>query len=151
MSPLLITGGPMWDLWFNSAQEFMNADGKDALNKLRNAGGEWVWDLFELTSDNTNPIYQVSPLAYAFASKVDSEFAGSAPKRIADDHFLYSMPSRFMPGLSYQMIERTACLDNRYETSHVAMELKGKFFLNPTSVNDANNTGIVKWYQNPAS
>ena len=149
INPVHITGGTFWDIYFNARHEFKNDSGKDKKSLFDEL--LWYWDLKGLGSDTDQPIYQVSPLAYAFATKVNDTFPKGAPRFVAENIWNYSIESRFMPGVFYQVKENRTCLDAEHVVTDVALELKAKFFLNPKSVNDANNTGIIKWYEHPTS
>jgi hypothetical protein len=143
--PLTITGGEMFDYFYDYEKESANADGKDSIAKLK-AAGEWVFDIEGMGDFTDQRIYQVSPFSYAHASKVDSEFTAT-PRLVAGDLYNYSYPSKFMPGVVYQVKHYITCEDAQFRVDNIALELKSKFFLNPTSVNaPTGSTGIVKWY-----
>lgn len=151
INPITIAGFDMYELYFNSIHESLDDDKKNRKSKL-DAAGQWVFDLEgQISQDSARPIFQVSPLSYAFATKVASHFPSGAPRKVANDIVTYRLASKFMPGVWYEIKERHACEDAEFNVVHVGMQLKAKFFLNPKSINAPNNTGIVKWYDADAS
>jgi endonuclease III len=146
MGSFAVTGGDFYDAYFNAEKKFANADGKDNRNRLDAIN--WVFDIRGLGAVANQPIYMVSPFAYAFANKARDIFPMGAPRESrAGDKVYYSLQNPFLPGVYHEVTERYDCLENAYDTTHFAIDTQFKGFMNPKSANASTNTGIIKLFK----
>ena len=140
---LTIAGPKFWLLWDQAMKTVVNSDGKDGKARMDDIFGLY-FDNKGLQSDATAPIFQVSPFAYAVVDF--NEAVSNQVIKLADDRMLYKIPSMFIPGVSWDIVERRTCADEKFDIVKLTASLQTQIFSNPKSINDANNSGIVKWY-----
>lgn len=158
-NPALVSGANLWELNFVTNANKVNADG----------GGDYVlingfplwFDLFNVDAV-MNPDYvtfMVSQGAVAMASK---NWNPDSPLRTFDD-IRYTMPSRFMQGMKYDIFYTNKChpestIDGEepegYQKDTLAhfykVVLTADLYLNPTGCDGDNpeggtNTGVLKF------
>jgi hypothetical protein len=143
---LTIAGPKFWLLWDQAMKTVLNADGKEGKARIDDIFGLY-FDIKGLAADTELPIYQVSPFSYAIVDWNEAPTTGV--RELSSDRVLYKVPSQFLPGVMWDIVERKTCVNEKYDAYKWTASLESKIFLNPKSVNDANNSGIVKWLIDP--
>ena len=154
-SPALISGSNLWETLYVAAANNANADGKGDFI-LWNGMPIW-FDLFNVDVVN-NPdyfTYMVSQGAVAMANKA---WNPDTPYRSMHD-IRYTMPSRFMNGMRYDVYYTNNCIDegdlaeNRNQSiannrdalgHHWKVVLTADLFLNPEGCEE-DNTGVLRF------
>lgn len=99
-------------------------------------------DAKTLATDSDDPFYVIDPSAYALATKTRYT---STPVPEGNDRIKYSINDPFGIGVSFDVIERIACLDDEHTTTHVKIKARFDFFANPKTLLDPDNQGILKF------
>jgi hypothetical protein len=155
-NPALISGANLWELNFVTNANRVNANG----------GGDYIminefplwFDLFNVDTVMTPDYvsFMVSQGALAMASK---NWNADTPYRSFED-MRYTMPSRFMPGMKYDVYYTNRCFPKEaddvdtsgtgsgYKKDTLAHNWKvvftGDLFLNPLGC-DEDNSGVLKF------
>jgi hypothetical protein len=101
-------------------------------------------DLFNMnTVVGANKMFMIDKGAIAFASKVRYS---KTPEEISNgaNMIRYSIPSKNLPGVSFDVIYKTACSDSDIIHSWKLIARFGTFN-NPTSSCDNTNTGVLSF------
>ena len=138
-SPMFITGSNLYEPTYVAKAMAANSDGK---------GDAALWgslnpffDLWNIDTVNTPDLksYLVSMGSVAMAFK---NYNPSTPER-GFDHVRYTMPARFIPGLTYDVYYNNSCNSRKENWLHnYTVKMKADIFLNPAGC-DATNKGVL--------
>ena len=141
-NPFLLSGDNLYLQWWNAQAEFANADGKGNLNKFNTMPANF--DLFNIDSV-LNPSLQtflIDKGAIAFAPKWRYS---NTPRKIDNVHTRFTIESRTVPGMFYDVIYTTRCKTGTNQIEHVFnVTARGGIYLNPTGCTETK-TGIVSF------
>lgn len=141
-NPYLISGSNLYKSNWNAMMNAGNADGSGAAKKMDFFPA--YFDLFNVDSVNTpdKVTYLVDPNALAFINKARYS---TTPKEYGNgaDKTLYSVPSKNLPGIMYDVIYYTTCTGD--EIFHnFKIKATGAFLQNPVGCND-EITGVLQF------
>lgn len=139
-NPYLISGSNLYVANWNAGMNAGNADGKGAAKKMMEFPA--YFDLFNVDSIAGKSTFLVDPNALAYISR--TRFS-STPMQILNgaDKILYSIPSKNLPGVSYDVTHFTVC-ENEDIFYYWKLQAKGVFAQNPTGC-DTDITGILQF------
>jgi hypothetical protein len=138
-SPIFLSGSNLYESAFVAKANAGNADGKgdNALWGMLNP----YFDLFNIDTVNTPDLksYLISMGSVSMAFK---NFNPDIPER-GFSNIRYTMPARFIPGLTYDVYYNNACNNNKENWLHnYTVKMKADIFLNPAGCS-ASNTGVL--------
>lgn len=136
----LLSGTNLAIAFFNAQAQFANADGKGDLNKFQTMPMQF--DTFNLDTVLSPSLmtYMIDRGALAFIPKWRYS---STPRIIPNVHTRYTMPSRTLPNMQYDVIYLTRCKSGTNQIEHVwNITARAGVYLNPTGCT-ATNTGIL--------
>lgn len=140
VNPYLLSGQALYKAHWNAMMNAGNADGKGGAKKFD--AFPMYNDLFNVDSVNTpeKHIYLVDPKAVAFVNKARYS---STPREIGNgaDKTLYSVESKNLPGVFYDVIYYTTCSGNDI-LHNFKIKATGAYLLNPTGC-DTDITGVL--------
>jgi hypothetical protein len=139
-NPYLISGSNLYMANWNAGMNAGNADGKGAQKKM----GEFpaYFDLFNVDAIAGKSTFLVDPNALAFINK--ARFP-ETPMQILNgaDKTLYSIASKNLPGIRYDVIHYTTCVGNDIFYNW-KIKATGNFMQNPTGC-DTDITGVLQF------
>ncbi len=143
-NPFLLSGSNLAVAFFNAQAEYANADGKANLNKFNSMPS--YFDLFNVDAANSPNFitYLLNKGAIAFAPKWRHS---SAPREVKgkDYQIRYTVPSRTVPGIMYDVTYTTQCKSGTNQIEHLFnVTARGGVYLNPTGCTDTI-TGVLKF------
>jgi hypothetical protein len=141
-NPYIITGQNLFQLVYNRAAEYANADGKGNVNKMGFLQNRIYFDPFNVESVAANHTFLIHKGAVAFISKAWYPLGGANAVELVPGQFAYSLNSRNLPGVVYDVFTQRTCLSNEYYTAF-KVQLHGTFALNPTPCSETN-TGVLQ-------
>jgi hypothetical protein len=135
-----ITGNNLYQLLFNRPLESSNAQGGAANVRKMNT--------LRMYQDPEN-IEQFAPLqtflihkgSVALITKAWNPLNAANAVNPAPGYFLWSEPSRNLPGVNYDIIMQQSCLSNDFHEAY-KIQLHGLFVCNPYPCDD-DNTGVL--------
>lgn len=138
-NPFLLSGENLYLQFWNAQAEFANADGKANLNKFNTMPANF--DLFNIdTVLEKRMTFLIDKGAIAFAPKWEYS---STPRVIQNVHTRFTIESRAVPGMYYDVIYTTRCKGGTSQIEHVFnVSAKGGIYLNPTGCTETK-TGII--------
>ena len=141
-NPYLLSGSGLYKANWNAMMNAQNADGKGAANKFDTF--PIYFDLFNVDSISglSKATYLVDPNALAFVNKARY---GAVPMQFGNgaDKTLYSVESKNLPGIFYDVIYYTTCSgDDIYHNFKI--KATGAYLQNPTGC-DTDITGILEF------
>ena len=138
-SPVLLSGNNFYEQAFIAAYNAANANGKGTAAMYGDMG--LMFDLFNIDTVNTPDLitYLLSQGSIALATKFYNN-AGSIDKGF--DFWRYTMPSQFLPGVTYDVFYNNECTTNDQFKHNFKVKLTGDLFNNPEGCT-ANNTGVL--------
>lgn len=144
INPYLISGNQLYESVWNAEKEYGNSDGKGTFAKF--GAFKTYFDLINIDAVNTPDLitYMVSTGAYAIANKT---YFGPEITKYMDRH-VWSMESKFLPGIRYDVEYQNAC--DSYATGtlpaaqlhYFKLTVNAGMFLNPVGC-DEDRTGIL--------
>lgn len=143
-NPFLLSGSNLAIANWNAVAEGANADGKGNLNKFQSM--TTYFDLFNMDS-TFNPdlvTFMLDKGAVAFAPKWRYS---STPRQIigANSQTRYTVPSRTLPNVYYDVIYSTQCKAGTNQIEHLFnVTARGGIYLNPTGCT-ATKTGVLRF------
>jgi hypothetical protein len=142
-NPYLITGTNLFQLVYNRQAEYANADGKGNVNKMGLLQNRIYFDPFNVESAAAGHTFMLHKNAAAFIGKAWYPEGGANAVELMPGQMAYSLPSRNLPGVVYDIFTQRTCVSNEYYTAF-KVQLHGLFALNPTPCSDTN-TGILQF------
>jgi hypothetical protein len=142
-NPYMITGTNLFQLVYNRQAEYANADGKGNVNKMGLLQNRIYFDPFNVESVAANHTFLIHKNAAAFVGKAWYPLGGANAVELVPGQMAYSLNSRNLPGVIYDIFTQRTCLNNEYYTAF-KVQLHGVFALNPTPCSDTN-TGILQF------
>jgi hypothetical protein len=142
-SPYAISGYNLFQLVYNRAAEYANADGKGNVNKMGILQNRLYFDPFNLETIAANHTFLLHKTACAFVGKAWYPLGGANAVELVPGQMAYSLPSRNLPGIEYDIFTQRTCLSNEYYTAF-KVQLHGVFALNPTPCSTTNK-GILQF------
>lgn len=143
-NPYLVSGSNLYKSNWNAMMNAGNADGAGAAKKMDFFPA--YFDLFNVDSVNTpdKVTYLVDPNALAFVNKARYPDA-SNPIIYTNgaNKTLYSIPSRNLAGINYDVIYSTVCTDDEI-VHNFKIKATGAFLQNPVGCND-EITGVLEF------
>lgn len=139
-SPLLISGNNMFEHRIIVQASQANADGKGDANLYGMI--PTYFDLFNIDSVNT-PTYFTYMLSMGSVA-VASKFYNRNFEVVNGVFTRYSMPSRFMNGITYDVFYKPECTTNDLITHKYKVKLTADIFNNPAGCTDTN-TGVLRF------
>jgi len=138
-NPIFLSGNNLYEQYFVAQRMGANADGKGDLALW--AGLQPYFDLWNIDTVNSPDLksYLISVGSVALANK----FYNPPVPVTGFSNVKYTMPSRYLPGFTYDVFYNNACIDDKSLWMHnYTVKLKADIFLNPTGCNGCN-TGIL--------
>jgi hypothetical protein len=138
-NPFLLSGSNMFEDKFIAMLSEANAEGKGSANLFRVM--RTYFDLFNVDASNSPDLktYMLNRGAIAFASR---NYYGEKPVVYKDDD-RYSIESRNLPGVRWDVIYRNACSGTTV-LHNWSIRANFDFFLNPLGC-DATRTGVLSF------
>jgi hypothetical protein len=138
-NPFLLSGSNMFEDKFISLLSEQNSNGKGSANLFRVM--RTYFDLFNVDTANSPDLktYMINRGAIAF---VNRHYYDARPTRYFDDE-RFSLASRNIPGLTYDVFYRNACSGSTV-LHNWSFRVKFDFFLNPLGC-DATRTGVLSF------
>ncbi len=140
-APYLISGDNLFQLVYNRLADQANADGKGNVNRMGDFRSRIFFDLFNLEALFPHYTFMVHKTAAAFLNKAWYPEGAANAYQPKADHFLWSEPSRNLPGIMYDVFAQRGCYNNDYYTA-MKVQLHGNFALNPKPCS-TTNSGIL--------
>lgn len=138
--PYMLSGENYWFTDYEATANRNNLDG--AGDYVRNELLKRYYDLFNIEAVN-DPVlftYLLNRGAVAFASKA---YWGAAPEAMSAGQEVYSVESRNLPGVRYDVTHTVTCVSDEYYDTF-RLKAHYDFFLNPTGCVD-DRTGILRF------
>lgn len=138
-NPYLLSGGNLYQATWQAEMNNLNADQKDQKAKM-SAIRKYhdLWNIDQVNSPE-RVTYMINRGALAVANKV---YFGTSPVEYKDDT-RYSMASKNLPWLAYDVVYKNACVGNTIK-HHWSFYVKAGIFTNPTGC-DAERTGMLRF------
>lgn len=134
-----IHGLNLWRERFKAGQYAANDDGKGENNLFSIL--PMYWDPIGFSEASIGDMsFVVNKASVALAT---GNYYDTAPLEFGGNHRMYRIPSRNLPGVSYDVHEIETCTSNDMVVSY-RVTAHFDFFLNPTGCN-ANRTGILQF------
>lgn len=143
-SPYLISGKNLYKEGWNAQMNVVNSDSKDELNKFNSMRA--YYDIFNIDTVNT-PDYSTFLMdvgAVALESKV---YYPNMVEYRFDTR--YSVASKNIPGISYDVIYKEACANNEI-THNFLLTATWGIWNNPVGC-DTDETGVLRFFNNTQS
>lgn len=139
-NPYLLSGSNLYQANWNAMMNAGNADGKGGAAKM--GAFPAYFDLFNVDSIAGKVTYLVDPNAIAFVNKAKYS---TIPKEYGNgaDKTLYSVPSKNLPGVMYDVIYSTVCTADDI-LHNFKIKATGAFLQNPTGC-DSDITGVLEF------
>lgn len=137
-NPYLLDGKNFYTQNYRAMAYQANGEGKGEANLF--AKYDMVFDPVSMTETAPGKTYMVNASAVAL---VTGNFWSAAPTEFAGNHRMYTIPSRNLPGVVYDVHELTTCTSDDFVTSW-KIKANYDFFLNPLGC-DADRTGILSF------
>ncbi|MCX6328205.1 MAG: hypothetical protein NTZ85_01640 [Bacteroidia bacterium] len=138
-NPIFLSGSNFYEQYFLSDYKRLNADGKaeTIFDRMR-----MYFDLFNIDAVNDPDLYTylLSQGSLAMASKF---YNPTTPERTFE-FIRYTMPSRFVPGFTYDVFYNDECTTNDMIQHNFKVKLKADIFNNPEGC-EAGNTGVLRF------
>jgi hypothetical protein len=138
-NPVFASGSLLWEQYYVAQANNANANGKGDFNLW--SGFQPYFDMWNVDSVNEGTLkaYLISQGALAMANKT---YNPAVPQRTWD-FTRYTMPSRWLPGMSYDVFYNNECVGtNKLIQHNYTVRFKGDIFLNPLGC-DQLNTGVL--------
>jgi hypothetical protein len=139
VNPIFLSGSNLYEAYYTAQANNANADGKGDWNLW--SGLQPYFDLFNIDTVNTPDLksYLISMGSVALANK----YYNPDVPQIGFDMTRYTMPSRFLTGMKYDVFYNNACEGTSKLWSHnYTVRFRADIFANPVGC-DLNNTGIL--------
>lgn len=138
-SPYLINGNNLYQLIFNRPLEAGNADGSGNFRKMNTLKVYQDPENIEVVAAGQSIL--VHRGAAAFLSKAwNPPNAANAVEPVPGE-FLWSEPSRNLPGINYDIFMKQTCVSNEFYEAY-KIQLSGLFVTNPYPCDD-DQTGVL--------
>jgi len=138
-NPYLINGNNLYQLLFNRPLEAGNADGSGNFRKMQTL--KVYQDPENIETYAPGDSFLIHKGSVAFISKAWNPPNAANAREPAPGNFLWSEPSRNLPGVNYDIFMIQTCLANEYYEAY-KIQLHGLFAVNPYPCNEYN-TGIL--------
>lgn len=140
-APIFLSGSLLWEQYQLSQAMALNADGKGDFKLWGSLNPFWdMWNIDTVNSPDLKA-YLISMGSIAMANK----FENPAVPQILHDFTRYTMPSRFLPGMTYDVFYSNACEGTSKRVKHnYTVRFKGDIFQNPEGC-ESGNTGILSF------
>ena len=138
-SPVFLSGQNLYEQFILAAYNAANANGKGEANMYKDL--RFFFDLWNIDSVNDPDLitYMLSLGSVAMATKF---YNPTTPERTWD-FWRYTMPSRWIPGVTYDVFMNDECSStNDLIKFNYKVKMKGDLFLNPEGCT-ADNTGVL--------
>ena len=141
-SPIFLSGSLLYEPYMVAQANSANADGK---------GGWALWsglnpffDLWNIDTVNT-PNLKAYLISMGSLTTAFKHYNPAIPER-GFDHWRYTMPSRFIPGLTYDVFYKNSCShsDKSLFKHDYTIKMKGDILANPNGCSPTN-TGILSF------
>jgi len=138
-SPVMLSGNNLYESVYianANANNEGNRDGAVLYGML-----PWYFDLFNVDTVNTPDYYtyMISMGAVAMGNKF---YNPTTPQVVNGVFTRYTMPSRFLPGFTYDVFYTPACDGNDFVAHSYKVKLTADVFLNPVGCTETN-TGVL--------
>jgi hypothetical protein len=140
-SPYGITGVNLFGLIYNRLAEQANADGKGNVNKMGLLQNRMYLDPENVEVIAAHHTFLLHKTAVAFVNKAWYPLGGANAVQLTADRMAYSIASKNLPGITYDVFTERGCTNNDYYTAF-KLQLHGAFLLNPTPCTETQ-TGIL--------
>ena len=140
-NPYAISGVNLFQLVYNRLAEFQNADGKGNVNKMGDLRSRLYFDVQNVEAIAPGATFLIHKSAVAFVGKAWYPLGGANAVELVPGQMAYSLASRNLPGVVYDIFVQRTCLNNEYYTAF-KVQLHGVAALNPTPCSETN-TGIL--------
>lgn len=137
-NPIFLSGSLLWEQFMVAQANAANADGKGDWALW--AGMQPYFDMFNVDSVN-DPDLKAYLISMGSVAMVNKFYNPAVPERLMD-YTRYTMPSRFMSGMTYDVFYDNECTTNRFAIHNYVIRFKGDIYLNPEGC-EANNTGVL--------
>ena len=142
-SAYAISGTNLYQLVYNRLAEFQNADGKGNVLKMGDLRSRLYFDVMNVETIAPGSTFLLHKTAVAFIGKAWYPLGGANAVELVPGQMAYSLNSRNLPGISYDIFTQRTCVANEYYTAF-KVQLHGVFALNPTPCSETN-TGILEF------
>jgi hypothetical protein len=139
-SSYLLTGDNLFQYLFNRSHEGMTDAGKAALAKI-GAIGKTYLDPVAVETVAPATTFLIHGGAAALVTKAWNPLGAENAVEPARGHFLWSEPSKNLPGVVYDVIQNTYCYNNEFYHGY-KVQVHGLFATSPYPCND-QMTGIL--------
>jgi hypothetical protein len=138
-NPYGITGNNLYQLLFNRPLEAGTAGDLGGYKKMQTL--KVYQDPENIESTAPGQTFLVHKGAVAFINKAWNPLNAANAVEPAPGYFLWSEPSRNLPGVTYDIIMQQSCLSNDFHEAY-KIQLHGLFVCNPYPCDD-DNTGVL--------
>jgi len=138
-NPYLINGNNLYQLIFNRPLEAGNADGSGNFRKMNTL--KVYQDPENIEVYATGQSFLIHKGSVALITKAWNPLNAANAVEPAPGYFLWSEPSRNLPGVTYDIIMQQSCSANDFHEAY-KIQLHGLFAVNPYPCDD-DNTGIL--------
>lgn len=141
-SPVLLDGSNLYDHYWNAQMNAGNSNGAGAKNMFDNSGIKLYFDLFNVDAVADKSSFLMNRGAVAFAHKAwwDS-FSQNAPKVDSDGRRKFSIPSKNIAGLKYDVYITSDC-SAQFEKHNVLLVAEYDILNGAPACDHA--TGVIK-------
>ena len=134
-----ILGNLLYQLLFNRPLEAADANGSGNFKKMNTL--KIYQDPENVETIAPNQAFLIHKGAVALITKAWNPLNAANAVEPAPGYFLWSEPSRNLPGVNYDIIMKQSCADNDFHDAY-KIQLHGLFAVNPYPCNE-NNTGVL--------
>lgn len=134
-----ITGNNLYQLLWSAPLDAANDNGKGAFKKINTL--KMYQDPENMETYATGQTFLIHKGAVAFINKAWNPLNAANAVEPAPGYFLWSEPSRNLPGVTYDIIMQQSCLSNDFHEAY-KIQLHGLFVCNPYPC-DETNTGVL--------
>ena len=134
-----ITGNNLYQLLWSAPLDAANDNGKGAFKKINTL--KMYQDPENMETYATGQTFLIHKGAVAFINKAWNPLNAANAVEPAPGYFLWSEPSRNLPGVTYDIIMQQSCLSNDFHEAY-KIQLHGLFVCNPYPC-DEDNTGVL--------
>jgi hypothetical protein len=138
-NPYLITGNNLYQLLFNRPLEAGNADGVGNFRKMQTL--KVYQDPENVETVAAGQSFLIHKGSVALITKAWNPMNPANAVEPAPGYFLWSEPSRNLPGVNYDIIMQQSCSSNDFHEAY-KIQLNGLFAVNPYPCDD-DNTGVL--------
>jgi len=138
-SPVMLSGNNLYESVYIANANANNEGKRDGA--ILYGQLPWYFDLFNVDTVNT-PDYYTYMLSMGSVAMANKFYNPTTPQVVNGVFTRYTMPSRFLPGFTYDVFYTPACDGNDFVAHSYKVKLTADVFLNPVGCTETN-TGVL--------